>query len=81
MKLSAISRMILACRRHTRTMERKGYERIRGPWDIDRGGRTNYTIVDAVVDPGGKDVWVKCVPAGGIDRVSKMMWRTGALGR
>jgi len=59
MKLSQVTRLILACQREFRKMARDGYERIDGPWDIHRGARYDCRIVDAKVSRDGKHVFVK----------------------
>lgn len=60
MKMTQVTRRILACRRMSRDLKAKGYERVSGPWELDRGGRTRERIVDVVIDAGGKDLWVRC---------------------
>lgn len=54
-----VIRDILKHRRFARTMRNKGYRRHETDWEINRGGKTDHLIVDAVVDIGGKDVWTK----------------------
>lgn len=64
MKVTRFTRRALARRRMARDMEARGYELVHGPWELDRGGRTRERIVDAVIDAGGKDIWVKCEDRG-----------------
>lgn len=44
-------------------MEARGYEKIGEGggklWELYRGWRTDQRIVDAIVDPGGRAIWIK----------------------
>jgi hypothetical protein len=64
MKVTQATRWMLKRRRMNRDMNARGYELVRGPWELDRGYRTRHRIVDAVIDAGGKDIWVKCEEVG-----------------
>lgn len=60
MKVNYFTKRALAVRRQQRDLTRLGYEGVAGPWDLDRGGRTGWRIVDVVIAANGKDLYVKC---------------------
>jgi hypothetical protein len=53
----------LRLERFRRDMEARGYEKIGEGggklWELYRGWRTDQRIVDAIVDPGGRAIWIK----------------------
>jgi hypothetical protein len=58
-KVTDWTRRTLAIRRERRDYERAGWERVPGPWDLDRGGRQSCQITEAEVSVDGKNIWVK----------------------
>lgn len=68
MKVNELTKRALAVRRQRREMIDRGYEEITmtfgigNLWELDRGGRTSWTLVDAVLGVGGKSVYVKAAP-------------------
>lgn len=52
----------LAFRRQAKDLEAKGYRRHQTDWEIDRGGRQNEVIVDAIISTDGKYVYTKLGP-------------------
>ncbi|MGB3389464.1 MAG: hypothetical protein WBA88_15935 [Pseudaminobacter sp.] len=59
MKLTSLSRAILASRREARAMEKAGYERIEGPWQLLHGNRWEERIVQVAPSADGKHIWIK----------------------
>ncbi len=57
--MTLTTRQALAARRMKRDMLALGYEKVRGPWDLVRGGRWRHVIIDCKIDAYGKDLWVK----------------------
>lgn len=68
MKVTQITRDAFHYRRQKRRLERQGYEQITcafgigNLWQLDRGSRYNWRIVEAVVGVDGESVFVKAVP-------------------
>jgi hypothetical protein len=62
-KVTDVTHRSLRGMRFRREMSRKGYERLAengSPlWELHRGFRTDHKIVDAVVAPCGKEIWIK----------------------
>jgi hypothetical protein len=54
------NKIIAAARLHNRKLKKAGYEWVEGPWQIDRGTRTDEIIVDLQPDGSRKGIWVKC---------------------
>ena len=68
MKVTDTTRRVLAYRRQQRALIRKGYEQITcthgigNLWQLDRGGRWDWKLVDAVLGVDGKSVYVLAQP-------------------
>lgn len=68
MLVTDTTRKALAYRRQKRDMTRRGYEQITCAfgvgqlWELDRGGRWHWRIVDAVVGVDGKTIYAKAEP-------------------
>ncbi len=62
-KVTEQTRKALAYRRAARHLQAKGYEEVdeRGGkiWELHRGYRQDHRIVDVVISPHGKTVWIK----------------------
>lgn len=67
LKVTDFTRRALAYRKQHRDLTRKGYEEISCKWGIgdlwqlDRGSRLNWRLVDAVLGVDSKSVFVKVV--------------------
>jgi hypothetical protein len=70
MKVTDLTRSALAERRQERDLLRRGYEQITcrfgigSLWQLDRGGRRDWRLVDAVLGVDGKSVFVKAEQRG-----------------
>lgn len=66
MKVTARTWQILFVRRVRRALAAGGYEQVSEGggklWELYRGYRYDHIITHAIVDPGGKSVWVKIEP-------------------
>jgi hypothetical protein len=68
MLVTAFTRSALAYRRQRRDLERRGYEQITcchgvgKLWELDRGYRQDWRLVDAVLGVDGKSVYVLARP-------------------
>lgn len=68
MRVTDFTRRALAYRRQERDMKRRGYEQITctfgigNLWELDRGGRQNWRLTDAVLGVDGKSIYVLAVP-------------------
>lgn len=68
MKFTELTKQSLAYRRQRKEMVSKGYEEITmafgigNLWELDRGGRYDFRLVDAVLGTNGKSVFVKAEP-------------------
>lgn len=69
MKITDLTRSSLAYRRQRRDLTRKGYEcmscnaGVGRLWELDRGSRQNWRLVDAVLGVDGKSVYVLARPS------------------
>lgn len=65
MRVTEVTRRILASRRQDRDLTAKGYEEVGEGggllWQLYRGGRMHCRIVDAIISVDGKSVYVKIV--------------------
>lgn len=63
MKVTALTRNVLRCRRERRGLELAGYEEIgeRGGklWELHRGKRIGYVITDVKIAPEGRSLFIK----------------------
>jgi hypothetical protein len=68
MRVTQRTKDALAYRREKRDLEALGYEQITCThgigklWELDRGGRKNWRIIDAIVGVDGKSVYVHAAP-------------------
>jgi hypothetical protein len=68
MRMNDLAREQVAIRRQMLELHAKGYERISCAfgvgklWELDRGARYQWKIVDAVIGKDGKSVFVKAEP-------------------
>lgn len=58
-KVTELTRRVLAVRREDRAMTAAGYRKHETDWEIHRGMRRQERIVDAKVSIDGKYVWTK----------------------
>lgn len=69
MKVTSFTRGALAYRRQKRELTAKGYEQISCThgigrlWELDRGYRREFKLVDAILGVDGKSVYVKATPS------------------
>ncbi len=59
MKVSDITKRVLAARREQRDLEQRGYRKHATDWEIHRGTKTAYVITDAKISVCGKYVYTK----------------------
>lgn len=59
MKVTEFTKSTLAYRRESKRMTLLGFRRHETDWEINRGGRQNERIVEAVISEDGKYVWTR----------------------
>lgn len=63
MRVTRFTKEALAARRQARSLKAQGYELIGESghplWELQRGGRWNHKIVDAIISADGKSVFIK----------------------
>lgn len=59
MKVTEVTKSVLAVRKEIREMEAAGFRKHETDWEIHRGGRWNERIVDVKISVDGKYVWTK----------------------
>lgn len=65
MLVNDLTRIVLRIRRENRRLSSLGYTKHETDWQLVRGGKRDWRIVDAKVSADGKHVWTKIEPGGG----------------
>jgi hypothetical protein len=67
MKVTDLTRQVIAARRQRRELLARGYEEVGEGggllWQLRRGGRVGHVIVDAIIATNGLSVYCKIEPA------------------
>lgn len=62
MKVTSVTRRVLAIRRETRRLLAQGYTKHETDWRIHRGCNLDHFILDVRISADRKHVWVKTGP-------------------